>query len=56
MGPKGLQRAGKDILWGRVGKPEEVASMIGFLTSAVSRYITGQVLAVDGGLTVKMRA
>jgi 3-oxoacyl-[acyl-carrier protein] reductase len=56
LGPEGLQRAGKDIPWGRVGKPEEVASVIGFLTSQESRYITGQSLIVDGGLTVKMRA
>jgi 3-oxoacyl-[acyl-carrier protein] reductase len=56
LGPDGLQRAGKDIPWGRVGTPEEVASVIGFLTSDDSRYITGQSLIVDGGLTVKMRA
>lgn len=56
LGPQGLQRAGKDIPWGRVGTPEEVASVIGFLTSDESRYITGQALVVDGGLTVKMRA
>ncbi|UKA61822.1 SDR family NAD(P)-dependent oxidoreductase [Arthrobacter sp. FW306-04-A] len=56
LGPEGLQRAGKDIPWGRVGRPEEVASVIGFLTSDDSRYMTGQSLIVDGGLTVKMRA
>lgn len=56
LGPEGLQRAGKDIPWGRVGTPEEVASVIGFLTSDESSYITGQSLVVDGGLTVKMRA
>ncbi|GAA1764593.1 SDR family NAD(P)-dependent oxidoreductase [Pseudarthrobacter sulfonivorans] len=56
LGPEGLQRAGKDIPWGRVGTPDEVASVIGFLTSDDSRYITGQALVVDGGLTVKMRA
>ncbi|MFC4395578.1 SDR family NAD(P)-dependent oxidoreductase [Arthrobacter sedimenti] len=56
LGPEGLKRAGNDIPWGRVGKPEEVASVIGFLTSDDSRYITGQALVVDGGLTVKMRA
>jgi 3-oxoacyl-[acyl-carrier protein] reductase len=56
LGPEGLRRAGDDIPWGRVGKPEEVASVIGFLTSDDSRYVTGQSLIVDGGLTVKMRA
>ncbi|MCZ2403862.1 SDR family oxidoreductase [Paenarthrobacter sp. Z7-10] len=56
LGPEGLQRAGKDIPWGRVGRPSEVASVIGFLTSDEAVYITGQALIVDGGLTVKMRA
>jgi 3-oxoacyl-[acyl-carrier protein] reductase len=56
LGPEGLKRAGHDIPWGRVGRPEEVASVIGFLTSDDSVYITGQSLIVDGGLTVKMRA
>jgi 3-oxoacyl-[acyl-carrier protein] reductase len=56
LGPEGLQRAGKDIPWGRVGKPEEVASVIAFLTSHDARYVTGQSLIVDGGLTVKMPA
>ncbi|MCU1554828.1 MAG: short-chain dehydrogenase [Arthrobacter sp.] len=56
LGPEGLRRAGDDIPWGRVGKPEEVASVIGFLTSEDARYVTGQSLIVDGGLTVKMRA
>ncbi len=56
LGPEGLLRAGRDIPWGRVGKPEEVASVIAFLTSSDANYITGQALVVDGGLTVKMRA
>jgi 3-oxoacyl-[acyl-carrier protein] reductase len=56
LGPEGLKRAGQEIPWGRVGRPEEVASVIGFLTSDDSQYITGQSLIVDGGLTVKMRA
>ncbi|GAB2747887.1 SDR family NAD(P)-dependent oxidoreductase [Sinomonas soli] len=56
LGPEGLQRAGDDIPWGRVGRPEEVAEVIGFLTSRAANYVTGQALVVDGGLTVKMRA
>jgi len=56
LGPDGLQRAGNDIPWGRVGEPEEVASVIAFLTSNDAQYVTGQSLIVDGGLTVKMRA
>ena len=34
---------------GRVGEPEEVAAAVAFLCLPASAYITGQVLAVDGG-------
>ncbi len=37
----------------RVGKPNEIADAIEFLLSDRASYITGQVLAVDGGFTLK---
>jgi 3-oxoacyl-[acyl-carrier protein] reductase len=37
------------IPMGRVGRPEDVAAAIGFLVSDAAAYVTGQVLAVDGG-------
>ena len=35
---------------GRVGLPEEVASVVSFLCSASASYITGQVISVNGGI------
>lgn len=37
----------------RMGKPEEIAAAISFLLSNDASFITGQVLAVDGGFTLK---
>ncbi|MCW8876827.1 MAG: SDR family oxidoreductase [Kangiellaceae bacterium] len=40
------------IPMGRLGLPGEVAALIDFLTSDSAQYITGQCIAIDGGLTV----
>ncbi|MDR1472513.1 MAG: 3-oxoacyl-[acyl-carrier-protein] reductase [Synergistaceae bacterium] len=37
---------------GRYGRPEDIASAAAFLVSDEAAYITGQVLAVDGGMTM----
>ncbi len=52
LGPEGLEAAASFIPLGRVGSPEEIAPVAVFLASDDARYITGQVLLVDGGLTV----
>jgi 3-oxoacyl-[acyl-carrier protein] reductase len=41
----------QQVPMGRVGTAREVAAAIAFLASAEAAYITGQVLAIDGGLT-----
>jgi len=37
---------------GRVGTPEDVADVVVFLASEWSRYVTGQVIGVDGGMVI----
>ena len=52
LGPKGAEAAGAFIPMGRIGEPEEIADVIVFLASDGARYMTGQVVVVDGGLLV----
>lgn len=47
-----LERAKKHAVLGRIGEPGEVAQVVSFLCSDAARYITGQVLVVDGGLSL----
>ncbi len=55
-----LENAPKDFLalWidktalKRVGEPEEVAEVVLFLASSASDYVTGQLINVDGGLSI----
>jgi NAD(P)-dependent dehydrogenase (short-subunit alcohol dehydrogenase family) len=42
----------KKIACGRIGRPDDCGGAVVFLCSAAAAYITGQVLVVDGGLTL----
>ena len=49
--PDDIQAGLKDLIpLGRVGQPEEIAKAAAYLASDDAAYITGQVLALDGGL------
>lgn len=42
----------KSIPKNEFGKPEDVANVVAFLASSMSRYVTGQVINVDGGMVM----
>jgi 3-oxoacyl-[acyl-carrier protein] reductase len=42
----------KQIPVQRFGEPEDIAAAVAFLASAEAKYITGQVLTVDGGMVM----
>ena len=52
LGQAGAEKAGEFIPMGRIGEPGEIADVALFLASEAARYLTGQVIAVDGGLLV----
>lgn len=47
-----LERAEHESVLGRVAEPEDISRVITFLCSEAARHITGQVIVVDGGLTL----
>ena len=47
---KNIEQTIKRISLSRVGKPEEIANLVLFLSSNISNYINGQVICIDGGL------
>ncbi len=49
-GELGRRRA-KAVPLGRNGQPDDIADVVGFLASNDARYVTGQVIYVDGGLS-----
>lgn len=47
------KHAGKDIPLRRVGDPEDAAKVVEFLVTDLSDYVTGQVIAICGGLSLQ---
>ena len=42
----------QNVPMGRMGTPEDIARVVAFLCSKDADYITGQVIAIDGGMTM----
>jgi 3-oxoacyl-[acyl-carrier protein] reductase len=49
MDEEAKEKSRKEIVLGRLGQPEEIANVVAFFASELSRHVTGQVLNVDGG-------
>ena len=53
MNEKHKEEILKTVPLGRMGTPEDVANCVKFLLSPAAAYMTGQILTVDGGLTMR---
>ena len=52
LSDKVKEETAKMIPMGSFGEPEDIAKAVAFLASEDARYITGQVLCVDGGMAM----
>ena len=50
LGSKGIEEISSSIPMGRLGKSDEVANLVCWLASEENSYITGQNIAIDGGV------
>jgi glucose 1-dehydrogenase len=47
-----LAEGAKKLPWGRLGRPEEVATAIAYVLSDAAEYMTGSTLTIDGGVSL----
>lgn len=52
IGPDNIAHLLEDIHCGRLGTPDDVAQVALFLASDMARYVTGQIIGVDGAMVV----
>ena len=51
--PEQILQISQEIPMKRMAEPDEIASVVSFLVSPQNSYLTGQLIAVDGGYTSK---
>jgi 3-oxoacyl-[acyl-carrier protein] reductase len=56
MTPEVKRERGQAVPMGRVGEPAEMSGAVVFLASDDAGYVTGQLIAVDGGILAAMRS
>jgi 3-oxoacyl-[acyl-carrier protein] reductase len=52
LGEAGLEAIRPRVPLKRIGEPDDIAPVVVFLASDAARYVTGQVITVDGGLNI----
>jgi 3-oxoacyl-[acyl-carrier protein] reductase len=51
--PAAFETAAKSVLLGRAGTPDEVASVVAFLASSDSSFLTGETIEINGGMNMR---
>jgi len=51
--PAAFENAAKGVLLGRAGTPDEVATVVAFLASSDSSFLTGETIEINGGMNMR---
>jgi 3-oxoacyl-[acyl-carrier protein] reductase len=51
--PAAFDNAARSVLLGRAGTPEEVATVVAFLASSDSSFLTGETIEINGGMNMR---